>query len=138
MSATDDPVLTSPFGSHLGMRLASTGDDAAVIAIPFAPQLMNTNGLLHGGVLCAIADTAAGCAIVLGGGADAPAKIATTSLTIDFTAGVRTEGEIRAEARVLRRGRSMFFTEVDVRDADGTLVAKALVTYRAARPTSSG
>ena len=114
------------------MRLAEAGDDVAVIAIPFAPHLMNTNGLLHGGVLCAIADTAAGCAIVLGGGDDAPPKIATTSLTIDFIAGVKTEGEITATARVLRCGRSMYFTEVDLHDAGGILVAKSLVNYRAA------
>lgn len=136
MSAADDPVLASPFGSHLGMRLAEVGEDVAVIAIPFAPHLMNTNGLLHGGVLCAIADTAAGCAVVLAGGDGAPPAIATTSLTIDFTAGVRTEGEIRARARVLRRGRTMCFTEVDLHDAGGALVAKALVQF-AVRPRST-
>jgi uncharacterized protein (TIGR00369 family) len=133
MSATDDPVLASPLGGHLGMRLAEVGDGVAVIAIPFAPHLLNTNGLLHGGVLCAIADTAAGCAIVLAGGPDAPKKIATTSLTIDFIAAVKSEGEITATATVLRRGRSMIFTEVDLHDASGTLVAKSLVTYRSAR-----
>ena len=38
--------------------------------------------------------------------------------------------EVVADARVIRRGKSLCFCDVDVTDADGGLVAKAIVTYK--------
>ena len=49
-------------------------------------------------------------------------------LTVDFVAAGR--GDLVADARVLRRGGSLCFCDVEVADADDRLVAKALVTYK--------
>ena len=51
------------------------------------------------------------------------------SLSISFIAAARA-ADLFAEARVLRRGRSICFCEVDVSDGAGTTVAKGLVTYK--------
>ena len=47
----------------------------------------------------------------------------------DFVASARGQ-EVTADARVIRRGKSLCFCEVDVTDAHGSLVAKGLVTYK--------
>jgi uncharacterized protein (TIGR00369 family) len=122
------PLESSPFLRHLGARRVQAGDDRAVVALPFTPDLANSNGLLHGGVLCTIADSAAGAAVFLGGDSR-PGAIATVSLAIEFVAPVRAGG-VTAHARVLRRGSSLVPCEVDVVDDGGGLVAKVLVTYR--------
>jgi uncharacterized protein (TIGR00369 family) len=124
------PSEPSPFLSHLGARRVDAGDDRAVVAVPFTPELANSNGLLHGGVLCTLADSAAGTAIAFGAESP-PAAIATISLAIEFVAPVRAGG-VTAHARVLRRGASLVPCEVDVVDDGGGLVAKVLVTYRVA------
>src|SRR5919197_970201 len=58
---------------------------------------------------------------------DAP-RGATIGLSVDFLRAARA-GDLEAGARVLRRGRSVCFCEVDVRLGD-ELVAKGLVSYK--------
>jgi uncharacterized protein (TIGR00369 family) len=41
-------------------------------------------------------------------------------------------GRIKAEARVLRGGRNFIVTECEILNEDGTLAAKALLTFGAA------
>ncbi|MGH2960707.1 MAG: PaaI family thioesterase [Solirubrobacterales bacterium] len=50
-------------------------------------------------------------------------------LSISLLAAARGS-DLRARARVIRRGKAISFIEVDVEDGDGTPVAKRLVTYR--------
>ena len=52
----------------------------------------------------------------------------TVGLTVDFVAAGR--GNLVADARVLRRGGSLCFCDVEVTDGDERLVAKGLVTYK--------
>ena len=56
---------------------------------------------------------------------------ATVSMSVDYVAAARRT-DLRARAEVVRRGRSMCFVEVTVRDRDGAgdVVAKGLMTHR--------
>jgi uncharacterized protein (TIGR00369 family) len=126
-----DPLARSPFGTRLGMRLVELGEDRAVVALPHDDGNSNTSGILHGGAIGSLVDMAAGVATTLGSGTEPPPGATTVSMTIDFVDGVRGE-DVEATARVLRRGRALCFSEVEVTAAGGRLVAKALVTYRLA------
>jgi acyl-coenzyme A thioesterase PaaI-like protein len=53
----------------------------------------------------------------------------TVALTVNYLAAAQKE-DIQATARVLRRGRSLIYLDVEVHSASGTLVAKGLVTYK--------
>jgi uncharacterized protein (TIGR00369 family) len=97
--------------------------------LPFAPSLPTLGDVVHGGAISALADTAA--TVVAWAGVDDPgeARGATVALTVEFLAPARGR-DLTAAARVLRRGRTLCFSEVDVTEPDGRLVAKALATYR--------
>lgn len=57
----------------------------------------------------------------------------TVSLTVNFVAAARGQ-DLRAVARTVRRGRSLCFSEVEVTDPDGRVVATGSVVqaYQAA------
>jgi len=83
-------------------------------------------GVLHGGVLCAIAESLASqgtMAAVVGEGRAAMGLSNETSFLRPFTAG-----HVHAEARAVHRGRSTWVWTVDLRDDAGRLGAASRVT----------
>lgn len=119
----------SPFNKHLGLRLVRLEKDEAEVLMPFSPSLPTLADVVHGGAIGSLADTAA--TAVSWAGVESPGDFrgATVALTVEFLAAARGR-DLTAVARVLRRGRSICFSEVDVTEPDGTLVAKALATYK--------
>jgi uncharacterized protein (TIGR00369 family) len=85
-------------------------------------------GTLHGGVLCAIADTAMGVAFytVLEEGE----SLTTLELKINFLKPVWS-GKLTASARVVKRGKTTGLVECDVLDEKNQLIARASSTYMA-------
>lgn len=82
-------------------------------------------GTLHGGVLCDLADAAMGMAFV---STLAPDESFTTiALSINFFRPV-WQADLRAEGRVVNRGKNVGYVECDVTDQDGKLIAKATST----------
>jgi uncharacterized protein (TIGR00369 family) len=82
--------------------------------------------VVHGGVMAMLADTAGGFAAFLS--APSGARVATIEMKINFLEAVE-HGEIKADARVLRQGRTTSVVDCDVTDQDGRLVSKALMTF---------
>ena len=80
---------------------------------------------IHGGLLMTLADSAAAFAILTVAGAGA--KMATTEMSIRFLAPARDR--VTARAKVIKAGRRIAFCEAGIKDAGGTLVAHATVTY---------
>jgi uncharacterized protein (TIGR00369 family) len=120
----------SPFVLHLGMRLESIEPDRARLAMPYRDELATIGNVVHGGALSALVDTAAMTASwsareVEGG----RLRGTTVGLSVDFVAAAQGQ-EVRADARVIRRGKSLCFCDVDVTDPGGGLVAKGIVTYK--------
>jgi uncharacterized protein (TIGR00369 family) len=123
-------LLHSPFVLHLGMRLEKIEPDHAVLAMPYRDELATISDVVHGGALSALVDTAAMAASWSAHDASGGELRGTTvGLSVDFVAAA-LGSDLVAGARVLRRGRSLCFCDVDVTDANGTLVAKGLVTYK--------
>lgn len=120
----------SPFVVHLGMRLESIEPDRARLAMPYRDELATIGEVVHGGAVSALVDTAAMAASwsahELEGG---QLRGTTVALSIDFVAAAAGK-EVTADARVIRRGKSLCFCDIDVTDADGRLVAKGIVTYK--------
>jgi uncharacterized protein (TIGR00369 family) len=122
-------VPNSPLVQHLGIRLDSVGDDRAVLTLPFSEHACTFGDVIHGGAISALADTAAMAAAWADEEIPAAIAGATVSLHVDFVAAARG-CDITAHASVVRRGRKLSFIEVEVRDAGGDVVAKALATYK--------
>ena|ERR1700693_781009 len=96
-----------------------------VLRLRVRPHHLQVYEVVHGGVIAALADTAGGLATYMSG--PRGARVATIEMKINFLEAVE-RGTVKAEARLLRRGRNFAVVECDVRDS-ARLVAKALMTF---------
>jgi uncharacterized protein (TIGR00369 family) len=113
----------------LGLSLMSLEKGHVVFSMRVKPRHKQLHGVVHGGVLATVADTVA--AIAAYTTVPKGTNIATVELKINFLEPV-PGGKIRAEGRVLRTGRNFVVTECEIYLEDGTLAAKALLTFGAA------
>lgn len=121
-------VEKSPYAAALGVELADLGDDRVRLALPYADRNSNPGKALHGGVaasLCAIAGQALTRAAL---GPDA-GPFHTAVLQVSYLSAAIGE-DVRAEARLLRRGKALCFAEVDVATAAGKPIAHATAVVR--------
>src|SRR6266852_5552219 len=113
----------------LGFALDSVDSGRAVLRLDVRRRHKQLHGVVHGGILAAMADTAAAIAsyTVLPKGT----TLATVELSINYLEPV-PEGRVKAGARVLRVGRNFVVAECEIRIQNGSLAAKALLTFGAA------
>jgi uncharacterized protein (TIGR00369 family) len=109
----------------LGMRVVTAEPERVVMELQTERRHANPMGTLHGGILCDLADAAMGMCFFSGLAADE--SFTTLELKINFLRPV-WETTLRAEARVVQRGRTVGMLECDLTDADGRLVARANCT----------
>ncbi|MGH9773334.1 MAG: PaaI family thioesterase [Candidatus Acidiferrales bacterium] len=111
---------------QFGFALASAGPGRALIRMRVAPRHKQVHGVVHGGVLAALADTAGGLATYMA--CPRGTRVATLEMKMNYLEPVE-KGVIEADARVLRRGRNFAVVDCDVHDDAGRLVAKSLMTF---------
>ena len=119
----------SPYVSHLGMQLTEMHRDRVVLTLPFKNEVITIGTIVHGGAIASLIDMAAMMAAWSGIETTASTRGTTVALTVNYLAAAQNE-DIQASAHVLRRGRSLVYLDVEVTGAQGTLVAKGLVTYK--------
>jgi uncharacterized protein (TIGR00369 family) len=92
------------------------------------PRVVNSSGVLQGGLLATLIDMVAG--VSLQRGERAYLRNATSEMQVSFLAGARV-GPVRAVAHILRRGRRSAVVRVDVYDlgADDLHVATSTLTF---------
>jgi uncharacterized protein (TIGR00369 family) len=111
-----------PIAELIGFEVVEIGEGRAIGLLQAGPQHANPMGTLHGGVLCDIADAAMGMAFA---STLAPEESFTTiALSINFFRPV-WQARLKAEARVINRGKSVGYLECDVTDQDGKHIARA-------------
>lgn len=87
---------------------------------------LQVHGVVHGGVLAALADTAGGLASYMA--CPPGTRVATIEMKINYLEAVEG-GSVTAEANVVRVGRHIAVVDCDVRDGAGRLVSKALMSF---------
>ena len=122
-------IPNSRHAVQLGIRVISIGADEAVLELPFKPELATIADVVHGGAIGALIDTAAmAAAWATDDTPESPAG-STVSLSVNFAAAA--DGvDLRAHARVARRGGRLSFCEVSVTDPAGGVIAHGIATYR--------
>jgi 1,4-dihydroxy-2-naphthoyl-CoA hydrolase len=130
--ATRDLRRLMPLAETLGIRAETYTQAEVVLALDWAPSLCTANGILHGGVVMALADSAgAACALLnLPEGATGTTTIESKT---NFVGAVRG-GRVTATATVLHRGGTTIVVETAVRDGDAKLIAKVTQTQLVLRP----
>ena len=115
-----------PYAKFLGLRLGEIGDGEVSIHLDVRDELKQNQGVVHGGAIASLIDTAAAFAVLMR--IDLNERVTTTDLTIHYLRPV-TSGRMTATARVIRGGRRLFVLSIEVTNDVQELVATAVTTY---------
>ncbi len=112
------------------MHLVKCGDGTATITLNADRRFHNPMGTLHGGVMTDLADACIGIATMttLADGE----SFTTLEVKMNFLRPV-VEGVLRAEAKVVHRGRTVAMTEVVLKNHEGKDVARGTATQMVLR-----
>ena len=121
---------TMPLCKTLGIRAVSLDREQVVAELDHQPELCTSNGVLHGGALMSLADSAAAaCAF-----ANLPEGASGTSTIEGKTnfMGAATGGTVQAVAKPLHAGSTTIVVETEIRQGD-RLIAKTVQTQAVLR-----
>jgi acyl-CoA thioesterase len=137
LSVTRERAQDNLFWRYIGVIVDDAGEGWVRLRVPVKDGLRNAAGApVHGGVLSALVDMAIGGALGTthdnaGGGVGQT----TLDMNVSFLSAAG-DGELVAEGRLLRRGRSIAFGEARISDGAGKLVAVGRATYMLLQPKS--
>lgn len=121
-------VNTAAYPAHIAFRLTEVTDGACTVELDVLPQHFQPFGIVHGGVIATLLDTAtfwAGFYVL-----PEDAGLVNVDLKLNYLKAVMG-GRLSASGTCLRAGRQLSYTEAHVRDAKGELVAHATSTLMA-------
>jgi uncharacterized protein (TIGR00369 family) len=113
-----------PLSVTLGITADAAGPDEVVLSLDWAEKLTTGGGVLHGGIVMALADTSgAVCAFLnLPEGAGGTTTIESKT---NFFAATRS-GTVKAHSKPLHVGRRVIVVETEIRGDNGKLAAKTI------------
>jgi uncharacterized protein (TIGR00369 family) len=128
-----------PFAGHLNLEIVEVGEGEATVVLPDRPELKNHVGSQHAGALFTAAETASGAAFV-GAFAERMGDVTPLARSAEISYEKIANGDITARARLGiasdqalatldAEGKVEFPCEIELTDADGTLVAAANVRW---------
>jgi len=123
-------IDSSPFERLLGVQILRAEEGQAHLSLPFTLKLSNGGGVMHGGALTSLADTAVAMAIK---SLLAPGTVfATTDLSMKFVAPV-FEGQVHAYARVQATGVRTFSGECELLGEADEVYAHLTTVFKVSR-----
>jgi uncharacterized protein (TIGR00369 family) len=122
-----EALVANGLSQTLGEVLIDCGDGRARLELQVTDGVRNPVGVLHGGALASLIDSAGTVAIACAAGNSDGRPGVTTDLHLSYLAPAR-DGTVVAAARIRRLGRTLAFAEVEVTRADGTLIALGRLT----------
>ncbi|HKV37146.1 MAG TPA: PaaI family thioesterase [Pyrinomonadaceae bacterium] len=115
-----------PFLKVLGVEVESVGPGSATLLLPVREELMRNDGIIHGGAIASVIDSAFAFAIIPLLGDDE--RTVTIDMTIHYLRPL-SGGVSKTVARVVRAGRRVITVSAELFDENGKLAATALSTY---------
>jgi uncharacterized protein (TIGR00369 family) len=104
------------------MEVVDAAPGEVTVAMRVEERHVNLQGLVHGGMLAILADTACGLSIR---SAMEPGRLhVTADLDIHFLAPAKP-GTLVGRGKAIKVGRSLAFAEASIEDGEGRLLAKA-------------
>lgn len=106
---------------------ARTTPDAIILGLYLRKAHTNRRGLIHGGVIAALADKAMGhsCGHKMGG----ETSLVTINLSLDYIGSAKIGQWLTIETDVIKTGRTICFTQC-VAKADGEIIARGNASFR--------
>ena len=115
-----------PLRQFLGMDIEEVEPGRAIARVVVSSDLLNPNGVVHGGVLFTMIDTAMGKATL--SVLDEGQLCASVEVQLRFLRPI-AGGTLTAEAQVIRPGRKIVHLEARIRDGGGELMATGTGTF---------
>jgi uncharacterized protein (TIGR00369 family) len=122
---------TSPFHELVGPLYEKRDGGAVTIGFVVAEKHRNRSGIVHGGMICTLADFAMGHAAHFATGT--PRRLVTTTLSVDFAGNARPGDWIEARVDVMRPGRRVAFVNCFVYHGTDR-IARASATFQILGP----
>jgi uncharacterized protein (TIGR00369 family) len=122
---------TSPFHELVGPLYEKRDGGTLVIGMLVAEKHRNRRGIVHGGMICTLADFAMGYAATTATGS--PRKVVTTNLSVDFAGNAGPGDWIEAHIDVMRPGNRVSFVNCFVYHG-AARIARASATFLILRP----
>jgi uncharacterized protein (TIGR00369 family) len=119
---------TAPVAKLLGMRIVRQRRGQAVLTMRAKKEHLNTIGTVHGGILCDLSDAAMGYAFTTLLGKEQIGM--TVEFKINFLKPVFVSEKLKASAKVLSHGKTLYYIECAIRNSRNQLVAKAASTCK--------
>jgi uncharacterized protein (TIGR00369 family) len=123
-------IQPPPIATLIGFELKSASEGQSQVQLVASQQHHNPMGTVHGGIYCDIADAAMGTA--LASLMEEGEIFSTVALSIQYYKPVQA-GRLEAQARVIRRGKTIAHVECDIHDESSDHIAKAWSTCRISR-----
>lgn len=123
-----ETVKNSPYPKHMAMELDQIDYDSASIVINLAQCHLQPFGIVHGGVIATMIDTATFWAAFLRLSEDT--GLVNIDLKLNYLAQV-SEGRLVAEATCIRPGRTISYSEANLYDDNKKLIAHGTSTLMA-------
>ena len=119
-------VQTGAFWELIGAKVIKAKDGESIVEMTIEDKHLQAYGILHGGVLATLIDNGIGAAVhsLL----TEEEASATVDLNIKFLKGI-SEGVLRSEGKVFKKGRSMMFAECSIFDDKDQLIAWGSGTF---------
>jgi acyl-CoA thioesterase len=117
---------TNHFPRLLGIEIDSIEPSRARLSVEVRQELLQLQGVMHGGAIATLIDTAVAFAII--SVSEPQDRFTTVEMKVNYLSAIR-EGRVVADARLLRDGRRIIVADCDVFDSQGRLAAKGLLTY---------
>jgi uncharacterized protein (TIGR00369 family) len=126
LNALKERVSSSPFHRWAGLELLSVGDGRAELAMDLRPHHFNPQGIVHGGIITAVADTSIGLAL------RSQLRPGLTHRTAQLNVHFLAKGEgnrLIGRGQALHLGQRMGYGESEVLDGQGRVLARASGTF---------
>lgn len=115
-----------PFLKLLGIEVESVGPGTATLLLPVREEIRRNDGIVHGGAIASVIDSAFAFAIIPLLGENE--RTTTVDLTIHYLRPL-SAGVAKTTARIVRVGRRVITVSAELFDENGKLAATALSTY---------
>lgn len=115
---------SAPISRYLGMTLGYCENGVARVRLPFRKDFEEGHGVIHGGLIGLLGDTAGNFAV---GSVSPGSTVKTVEFKLSLLAGV--QGDLLAIGEVVRKGRTLATCRLEVVEGNDRVIAIGLATY---------
>jgi uncharacterized protein (TIGR00369 family) len=122
-----DIFQNSPYHRWLGLKVVKADDTEVELRIAWREEFVANpeSGEIHGGIILALIDLAADCAVAMHTGRPVP----TVNLRVDYHSGVAPKDHLTARGRIVKLGRTNICGEAEIYDEDDRMIASGRGVY---------